>query len=485
MNHHDFKLLFNTINSKKGENCQNYLTVLTDAYLNQNYQDLHRVGKHLRDKSCHREALLLSKFMLLNKINLSSAIHDLSISGYYFPEYRKKAKLANFMMIFNPEFNQDPQKYNDACLNSVFFAEKLKYEKSIEIKFESPLIEDPKIERDRYISTSPSLIRKKFGWWGIMRCVNYTQENANVYHFMSKDNKCRTRNYLLSLSENFIIEKSWEIIDNLEYEHYKSSVLGIEDMRLYLINGDDDNLEEMNGPRGIEEDEDDDKYQILNNIKIPFLYGFGNVQDTHNYKVPKMAWLEISAIKDLDWNAEKVEIKKMETIIYPEQSTKIEKNWLFFTENKQPKILYKTVPYTVLDFEDQRVEKIKNETEINLNITDSRFRIRQSAGPLNFLEGKLILVHEVIFRGKNRTYLHRFIWTDLNGLTKISDCFYFDHKGIEFANSMHYYEERGEKKIIISAGIEDKIPMIYKLDVEIVKNMLYGLPKLEDLMEIL
>jgi len=89
----------------------------------------------------------------------------------------------------------------------------------------------------------------------------------------------------------------------------------------------------------------------------------------------------------------------------------------------------------------------------------------------------LALVHEAIVDSNGRHYFHRWIeFDDQFKINRISNPFYFDHKGIEFCRSICITLD--QKQIIMATGIEDREAYFYIIDIISVWNSLRPIPSL-------
>jgi hypothetical protein len=68
------------------------------------------------------------------------------------------------------------------------------------------------------------------------------------------------------------------------------------------------------------------------------------------------------------------------------------------------------------------------------------------------------IVHDVVWHGNKREYLHRFALIKSCRLHALSDAFYFERKGIEFCAGL----ARDSNTLIASFGVDDKEPWLAK-----------------------
>ena len=111
--------------------------------------------------------------------------------------------------------------------------------------------------------------------------------------------------------------------------------------------------------------------------------------------------------------------------------------------------------------------------EYQLPLDLSNFR--GSAAPIEFENGYLMLVHEVVHHNEGeRTYTHRFVYLNKKfNIEKLSDPFIFMHQGIEFCLSMTLSHDK--TKLILPIGIEDNKAYLCFLDINTVQSSLKSL----------
>jgi len=110
-----------------------------------------------------------------------------------------------------------------------------------------------------------------------------------------------------------------------------------------------------------------------------------------------------------------------------------QKNWMPVanTSDQRVHIAYALTPRCAMIALD--IGKRTVDASSDLPIANSHLRGGSQLVPVG--GGYLCLVHDVIHaKNASRTYLHRFVWLDSNFVTrKMSDLFYFEKKGIEYA----------------------------------------------------
>ena len=101
---------------------------------------------------------------------------------------------------------------------------------------------------------------------------------------------------------------------------------------------------------------------------------------------------------------------------------------------------------------------------------------RGSAGPVEFEDGYLLLVHEVLQQSDfQRVYFHRFVYCDRDfRIKKVSKPFTFQHFGVEYCCGMTL--DHTGSQLILSVGIEDREAYLYFYDLKMIQERLYELP---------
>jgi hypothetical protein len=138
---------------------------------------------------------------------------------------------------------------------------------------------------------------------------------------------------------------------------------------------------------------------------------------------------------------------------------------MFAIYSYDPFILYK------INAENGTCEKVR---EYEPAYDFSHFR--GSAAPIEFDNGYLVLVHEIVLSDDKRHYLHRFLYFDQDfNLIKLSKPFTFFHKGIEYCCGMTM--DHANQTCILSIGLEDQEAYLAFIKLEDVRALLELLPK--------
>lgn len=411
-----------------------------DAYetLPQRAESLHKIATHYRLNGKNNLAYLFAKqgsaipypkdFLLFVYYPVYEYQFDeeMSIAGYYTPFKNEGFSAAN-RLILNK--NTPAHVKETTYKNILYYVENLKIAKQIPIQIKlPPLFEN---SSEKYNPMNPSIKKTKEGYNLICRTVNYTQDNGNNYRSRDpKDSTVRTKNFLVSYDPSFKMIDQREIIENLPRERHPTSILGLEDCRLI---------------------ESDQNHWI-----------FSTTFDTH----PGTVGQTLCTMKNNPHEKGPLFVEKFLPIQGPAPG-RCEKNWLPFVRNGELLAIYECDPLTILKI-DRKTGACENFSKKETKHDFSKFR--GSAPPIEFDNGYLFLVHEVVFTDQ-RTYLHRFVYldSDLN-ITKVSKPFTFLQKGIEYCCGMTI--DHDQKQCILSVGIDDKEALLLFVDLNHIQNIL-------------
>ena len=112
-----------------------------------------------------------------------------------------------------------------------------------------------------------------------------------------------------------------------------------------------------------------------------------------------------------------------------------QKNWMpLASGGTTTKIAYSLIPAVTISLSIFMADR-KYVLESEENIPHANAHLRGGSQLVEIDGGYLCLIHDVIFgNDSRRTYLHRFVWLDASfNVKKMSDLFYFEHKGVEYA----------------------------------------------------
>jgi hypothetical protein len=146
-----------------------------------------------------------------------------------------------------------------------------------------------------------------------------------------------------------------------------------------------------------------------------------------------------------------------------------QKNWMPVETStaRRTKIVYSLCPTTVLDLDvvDRQIIPAPGDRFI----TNSHLRGGSQLVP--FDGGYICLIHDVTFSNQYRTYLHRFVWLDAEFVVrKMSDFFFFQHRGIEYAAGLAH--DPAKNRLVASYSVSDASANLAFFDVDKVRSAL-------------
>lgn len=353
---------------------------------------------------------------------------ELSIASYYtrFKEDGYTA-LSNFVLRRNLPWHRKNQAYR----NLIFYAQNLNTTRILPIDIPLPFIESG--SQEKYRPANPSILKTKNGYLVNCRAVNYTQVGAKTFTCLDSSGIFRTKNFLIDYDMNWNRLSQQEIVENFERGRLQScNVQGLEDCRLVA-------------------------YQE----EVWFSCTTSDTNPTGQR--------QISLCKLGD----RGELSALIPLKGP-NSNRCEKNWLPFVKEDHLYMIYAYQPFVIYE-PDLKTGYCKTVVKYEPDHDFSPFR--GSAAPIEFQEGYLVLVHEVLQQADlERVYFHRFLYLDQDfKITKVSKPFTFQHFGIEFCCSM--VVDHQEKELILAVGIEDREAYLHFVDLKSVESLLYPLPE--------
>lgn len=260
-----------------------------------------------------------------------------------------------------------------------------------------------------YACLNPSVARFGDQLVLIQRTANYTVTPDGARYHIQKGSSVHTRNFLLTLDDEFDVTSSSEILPPHDMpEPVFPAVLGFEDMRLTEWQGSlwtSSTVRESN-PQGLCE-------QFL-----------ARIEPAH-----------IGAARLADWR-----------VMRPEHQLTHEKNWMPWRCSDELQFLASCDPSQVRD----PYGKLISESRPPASLA----HFRGGSQVIPFGDGWLAVVHEVSIAGSARTYLHRFIKLDRAGtVLGISPRHFLLRKGIEFVAGLAWHPN-GEQ-LLVSFGVND------------------------------
>jgi glycosyltransferase involved in cell wall biosynthesis len=315
--------------------------------------------------------------------------------------------------------------------NLLFYVSPLPNARFLPIAIDFPLIKSD--SHERYHPMNPSIAKTAQGYKVICRTVNYTQTGAKFFHTIDDDGVFRTRNFLVYYNKLFHPLSQTEISENTERKRIQSwrsnNVKGLEDCRIFDFRG-----------------------------RTWFTC---TTSDTNANGDPQISLCRLNT-------SETGAVDKFIPLLGPDPN-RCEKNWLPFIRDDVLLTIYSYDPFIIYrpDLATGKCETVVNyKPQLDLSC------FRGSAGPIEWNEGYLMLVHEVVYMNDHtRRYLHRFVFLDQNFMIqKFSKPFIFNHVGIEFCTSMTL--DHSGKELILAVGIEDSQALLCFVTVDTIQSLL-------------
>ena len=142
---------------------------------------------------------------------------------------------------------------------------------------------------------------------------------------------------------------------------------------------------------------------------------------------------------------------------------KPQKNWMPIL-GRPSQFLYLCDPTTVIDCAAEKTVERLRIADLDQNLTE----LRGGSQVIPYGDGWLCLVHEVVYV-PGRVYLHRFVrLTEKIEIRSISEPFYFERKGIEFAAGL----ARDGDRLVASFGVNDASAHLAFFDADNVDQMM-------------
>jgi tetratricopeptide (TPR) repeat protein/predicted GH43/DUF377 family glycosyl hydrolase len=398
------------------------------------------IATHYRHEGANHVTAMFVKMGLqityphTEKLFLEQAVYDyrfweeLSIAGFYTP-HPEEGFFASERLLFtrNLPMNVKEQTHR----NLFFYLNQLPIVDKHEVTIDLPLLKEGDPKGGRYRPMNPSISPIKDGYLMIYRTVNYDQEKAQSFIPQDGTNKIRTRNFLVRLDPELKVVSQQEIIENIDRPKVETSVLGMEDGRLF-------------------------QYQDR-------LWFTCTTLDTNPEHKTQITLCRLAFDSD-DKGRRPVDLFLP---LKGPDPTRNEKNWLPFIHQDQIAILYSSDPTIIYTPNLETGEcKIMKQQETPFD----GYRFRGSASPIKFDDGYLYVIHEVLFR-EQRYYCHRFVWMTSDFIIKKASLpFYLLNKGVEFCCGVCL--DPTETNLLMTMGVEDRQAFIVKVDVSVIKKML-------------
>lgn len=406
-------------------------------------EPLHKIASHYRIEGKNDLAYLFAKqgkqipYPKNQYLFISHPVYEyqfdeeIAISAYYVGKKNEGMKSLN-NLIFSKKVPQNIKDF--AYRTALFYVKNLSGNRLQPIALELPKIREGFPET--YYSMNPSIQKVDEGYKVLCRTVNYLQSGGKDHKSVDLfDQKIRTRNFFIHYDKEFNLKSQQEIVENVpRYRQVDNYVQGMEDCRLIQYDGD--------------------------------FWVTCSIFDLTPQMVPQIALCKL----EKDSKNDKIEVTKLVHLKGPDEN-RCEKNWLPFVKDNEIAVIYSSSPLVVYQI-NRETGECKQIVSNDSNYDFSSFR--GSAPPIEFDNGYLMIVHEVVFTNGQRYYLHRFVFLDENlNIVKVSDPFTFLHQGVEYTCGMTM--DHTEKNLIIPLGIEDRNAYLCTIEIDNIRNMLHGL----------
>jgi predicted GH43/DUF377 family glycosyl hydrolase len=272
-------------------------------------------------------------------------------------------------------------------------------------------------------ASNPSICRGPDGLRCVVRTVNYKITPSGAYVTPARDGVIRTRNFLLDLDDDLRTTRSVELIDEVATPRTNFPIHGFEDARLFFW---------------------------------------------------RSAWWATATVCDFTEGQREIALLQLDVvrgaIVHAEPlrgpwSAHAQKNWMPLVDGDDAKIIYATQPTTIFDLvdaDDRDVRRLSwhvaDRHGVGCEVTDvesgtfAHGRLRGGSQAVRVEDGWIFVVHDVVFPGSGRIYLHRFAkLDDERKLVALSDPFYFEQLRIEFCAGL---ARRGDE-LVASYAVND------------------------------
>lgn len=354
---------------------------------------------------------------------------ELSLSAYYTPHREEGRNITNRLMLKKglPKAAQIL-----AYKNMVFYAPFIKIAHSREIKFKLPQVREGM--RETYSPLNPSIRKTAEGYRVLCRTVNYIRfGKAGLKVKDPIDKTMSTRNFLIDYDTHFNVISQREIVEDFP-RAWTFPAKGLEDCRLFSYHNQD-------------------------------WFTCASI-GTHPRKIGQ----SLCKLAE-DAPGSSIKVERLIPLKGPNDD-RVEKNWLPFVIENELFVIYSYDPLIIykIDPDTGATEPVVADNP-PLNLTC----FRGSAAPIQWEEGYLAVVHEVVFNDTGPKYMHRFMQFDKDFQIKaLSKPFFFYHKGVEYCAGMTL--DHSGNNLILTIGVEDREAHLVTLSVEDVKPLLEKFP---------
>lgn len=351
---------------------------------------------------------------------------DLSIAAYY-TSFSEEGRKAADRLILNrgvPGALKD-QTYK----NMIFYAPVLKEAKIEAIKIVLPPIREGMT--DTYSPMNSSIQKIPGGYRILCRTVNYIRNGISNFTLKEPDCISKTRNFLIDYDLDFNVISQKEIVEQFPRIWISSRWEGLEDCRLFA------------------------------NGQNPSWFTCATI-GTH----PNTIGQSLCKLSS-DHSGSTILVDQLIPLKSPEE-WRCEKNWLPFIKEGQLHMIYSYDPFVIYKVDQQSGDL---ETVIHEKPARDMSRFRGSAAPIEWGEGYLLVIHEVIPDHDKLFYMHRFMQLDKDlKITSLSKPFFFKQKGLEYCCGMTL--DHSGKNLLLTIGVDDREAYLVTIDLAHVKSLL-------------
>lgn len=367
--------------------------------------------------------------------------YELSICAFYVSGKKLDGFLASNELILS---RSAPHHIKTSNMNNLqYYIEPLPNVDKIGISVNLPYLFEDDPFKGTYSPMNPSVIKVKDGYLMNVRTVNYKQENG-IYTYLDGSGRIYTRNILVKYDRRLMKQWETEIVDSVAGDFQPSGVSGLEDLRIFMWN---------------------DQLYALASTRLTF--------DT-----PQIALVTINL--DVKGKKSTARVSRKQLLIGPDGEDSCQKNWMPYVSNNHLYILYSHDPFTRLHYTgistdthnpDETFKGFTVDVSQRVQLPINMSSFRGSGSPIQYKDGWISIIHEVLFCGK-RIYVHRFVVYDrlLTTVKGLSLPFYFFSKGIEYVCG--FTIDHSDKNFLISMGVNDAEAYLVKISTETVDRLI-------------
>lgn len=286
-----------------------------------------------------------------------------------------------------------------------------------------------------------------------IRAINYKLEKEKegyIIYQEATEQKIKSRNFILLLDWDYVLQNKWELIDLRKNVTVSAPSYGPEDGKLFIY---------------------------LNSL----YYSYSSVDAFGKNGIPCIGLSQIYSANQVitlgDRTIRNESLLCLVDAIYLSSPSPIpskpEKNWLPFVNENKLSFVYWPSPLTLCEF-NLNTGMITNKIEKSILFQNNHFR--NSAGPLAFRNGWLLVAHELNVKKKegaerSHYYTHRFLWyTKEFVLQKMSYPFTFWNVLVEYCNGVAW--KTVGQRLVLSVGHFDQESFLLEIEGTEIDHML-------------